>query len=479
MATTPPPSRTGSAGIGSGLARQLARRTLLACAAALLGACAGTAGTAPMADSPGEAAPTASVCPAGVPDGARCLRGQDSAKAHYLIVVPQAWTGVLVVHAHGGPTLGEPKMERNDEDIQRWAITVRAGHAWAGSVFRQGGVAVRSAAEDTDRVRRIFIEHVARPKRTLLHGQSWGANVAARLAEMTAESVATGASGGRAAPPPYDAVLLSAGVLGGGARSYDVRLDLRVVYQHYCGNHPRADEPAYPLWMGLPPDSKLTRPELARRVNECLGVATPAAQRSAEQQRKLRNVASVIRIPETSVLAHLNWATWHFQDIVQKRTGGGNPFSNQGVRYSGSDDDAALNAGVQRYSADPQAEARFEADAGLTGRIRIPVLTVHAIHDPTAFVELESAFAQTMHNAGTAHNLVQTFSDDKEHSYLSDPVYPALFATLLQWVETGVKPTPADVAQRCKSFEATFGPGCRLVPDYRPAPLSARVAPRS
>ncbi len=68
------------------------------------------------------------------------MRGQDSASSHYLIVMPAKWSGVLVVHAHGGPSLGTPKTSRNDEDIKRWAITVREGHAWAGSVFRQGGL---------------------------------------------------------------------------------------------------------------------------------------------------------------------------------------------------------------------------------------------------------------------------------------------------------------------------------------------------
>ena len=33
---------------------------------------------------------------------------------------------------------------------------VKAGYAWAGSTFRQGGVAVRDAAEDTERLRGIF-----------------------------------------------------------------------------------------------------------------------------------------------------------------------------------------------------------------------------------------------------------------------------------------------------------------------------------
>jgi hypothetical protein len=75
--------------------------------------------------APPEAAPVAQACPAGVPEGARCLRGQDSAQAHYLIVMPAKWSGVLVVHAHGGPSLGAPKTTRADEDIKRWAITVK------------------------------------------------------------------------------------------------------------------------------------------------------------------------------------------------------------------------------------------------------------------------------------------------------------------------------------------------------------------
>jgi hypothetical protein len=299
-------------------------------------------------------------------------------------------------------------------------------------------VAVRSAAEDTERVRRIFVDHVAVPRRTLLHGQSWGAGVAAKAAEMFAT-----AANGRS---PYDGVLLSSGVLAGGTRSYDFRLDLRVVYQYLCGNHPKPDEPAYPLWMGLPADSKLTRAELASRVDGCLGVRKPAAQRSAEQARKLKIIVDVIQIPEASVLAHLNWATWHFQDIALHRTQGKPAIGNHGVDYRGSPDDAALNAGVLRYRADAQAVAGFAADTDLDGRIPVPVLTVHAIHDPTAFVELESAFRDTMRRGGSADRLVQIYSDDREHSYLSDPVYPALFATLLQWVERGDKPTPSGVA---------------------------------
>jgi len=280
-------------------------------------------------------------------------------------------------------------------------------------------------------------------------------------------------------PRSWDGVLLTSGVLGG-ARSYDFRLDLRAVYQALCNNHPRPDEPAYPLWMGLPADSKLTRAELATRVDDCLGVRKRPEQRTPEQAARLKTVVDVIRIPEGSVLGHLNWATWHFQDIALRRTGGGNPFDNHRVQYRGSSDDAALNARVHRYRADPAARTRFAADTDPTGRIRVPALATHGIGDATAFVELQHAFRETMKAGGSADRLVQTYVDSREHSYLGDATYPPLFEALLAWVERGDKPTPAGIAQRCGELAARdgFSGGCRFVPGFEPPPLASRVPAR-
>jgi alpha-beta hydrolase superfamily lysophospholipase len=325
---------------------------------------------------------------------------------------------------------------------------------------------VRAAAEDTERLRRLFVQHVAKPAFTVLHGQSWGGNVAAKGAEMFTE--------GR----PYDVVLLTSGVLAGGSRAYDFRIDLRVVYQALCGNHPAPQDPPYPVWMGLPADSTLTRAELAARAKDCLGVGLKPAQRSPEQARKLATIARVIRIPEDAVLGHLNWATFHFQDIVQHRTGGRNPFTTAGVRYTGSDDDDALNAAVARFSADPAAKAHMVEDTDMSGRVPVPVLTVHAINDPTAFVEMESAYAETMKAGGSGDRLVQVFADYAVHSYLADPIYLAAADALIAWGRGGPKPTPQAVAERCAAVAGPAAAECRIVPGYRPAPLSARVPAR-
>jgi pimeloyl-ACP methyl ester carboxylesterase len=430
-----------------------------------LAACSGAPGSAsspPGTLATSEAPPTTQACPAGVPQGARCWRGQDSATAHYLIVMPAQWSGVLVVHAHGGPSLGTPQASRADEDIKRWAITVREGHAWAGSVFRQGGFAVTTAAQDTEQVRQIFVAHVAKPRLTLLHGQSWGAMVATRAAELY--------------PQSWQGILLTSGVVAGPA-TYYFRLDLRALYQHLCNNHPRPNEPAYALNIGLPVDSVLSNAELAARADECLGVRKPAAQRTPEQAQKLKTIATVLKIPEDSVLGHLNWGTFTLRDVVAKN-GGVSPFGNQRVRYAGSNDDAALNAAVLRYTADNTAVARFAADVDHGGRFKVPVLSSHGIADATVFVEGQDTLRQRMQAAGNGSLLVQTFVDSAEHSYWGDAHYPPLFEALLGWVEKGQKPSGVLISERCRQLRAAQAAECRFLPDYVPKPLASRIWPR-
>jgi pimeloyl-ACP methyl ester carboxylesterase len=413
--------------------------------------------------APPEAAPVKQACPAGVPAGASCLRGQDSATAHYMIVMPAKWSGVLVVHAHGGPVLGEPKATRSDEDIMRWAVTVKEGHAWAGSVFRQGGFAVTTAAEDTERVRRIFVDHVAKPRVTLLHGQSWGGMVATRAAEMF--------------PKSWNGMLLTSGVVAGPA-TYDFRLDLRAIYQHLCGNLPLATDPAYSLAnnlaMGLPADSKLTNADIAARADDCLGVRKPAAQRTPQQAQKIKTIVDVLKIPESSVVGHLNWATFTLRDVVTKN-GGVSPFGNERVRYVGSNDDAALNAAVQRFKPDPAAVARFAADVDHAGRFAVPVVSAHGIGDATVFVEGSDTLRQRMTAAGNGQRLVQNFVDSAEHSYWGDAYYPPLFNALLNWVEKGQKPTPAGIASSCLQQPGAAAKDCRFLPDYVNKPLASRI----
>lgn len=412
--------------------------------------------------------PKGELCPApDLPNGTSCYSGQVENGAFYWIAIPPNWNKVLVVHAHGGPDLGAARLERASEDLKRWSVIVKAGYAYVGSSYRRGGFGVTMAADDVERSREIFVRRFGEPRRTILHGQSYGGAVASKAAERFA--VVDGKRG------PYDGVLLTSGVLGGGTRAYDFRLDLRAVYQQVCRNLPTPDEAQYPLWAGLPMDSKLTRADVAARVEECTGVGKPAAQRTEQQKANLAAITGAVRIKDSSLQGHMNWAVFLFQDLVQRRLDGRNPFGNTNAQYPGT---PALNAGVARYVADPVAVAALKADSDPEGKINVPVLTMHAIDDPVAFVELEALYRDTVVAAGNGNLLVQTFTNESEHSYLSDPQYPALFKALLDWIDKGIKPTPDHVATLCRSYEKEFANTCRFNTGYRVPSLDTRVAPR-
>jgi hypothetical protein len=434
--------------------------------------------TGPASDK--EAAPTQVACPTkdstgatlnvNVPANTTCYTGINSKGSGYIIAVPPNWNGRLLLHAHGGPDL-TVNPDRAAEVLDRWDIMVRAGYALAGSAFRTG-VEVSRAAEDTERLRGIFRAHIGRPSMTILHGQSWGGSVAAKAAETyTRDTIGE---------QPYDAVLLSAGVLAGGTRSYDFRMDLRAIYQHLCNNHPRPTEPQYQLSIGFPAGvTPPTNADLTTRVNECLALNTAAASRTQEQRDKLATILNVVKIAENQIVSHLAWGTRHFQDISQRH--GGSPFGNTGAVYTGSTNDAALNAAVPRFRADLAAFRTFAADTDYAGRIPVPVLTVKWISDPTAFVELDAHFRTLMQQSGTSDRLVQTFvSSAESHSYISDATYVALLSSLTQWVQNGQKPTPQDVASTCTSVQTTFnaGVGCAFNTSYTPPTLASRVPVR-
>ena len=68
-------------------------------------------------------------------------------------------------------------------------------------------------------------------------------------------------------------------------------------------------------------------------MDACTGIRQKPAERSAAQQRNLKTIVDVIRIPESSLIGHMNWATWHFQDIVFNRLSGRNPFEGAGEAF--------------------------------------------------------------------------------------------------------------------------------------------------
>jgi hypothetical protein len=406
-------------------------------------------------------------CPKTVTDIATCYSTKLETGAYLLAAMPKSWNGDLIVFAHGGPSVTPPAASDSQGALGN-AVAVKRGFAWIGSSYRKEGYGVQMAAADTEDARKFFIEHFPKPQRTILHGTSYGGLVGAKLLEKYAKN-ADGSLN-------YDGAFFNSGVVGGWVANYEFRADLRAVYQYYCKNLPKPDEVQYPLWMGMPVDSKLTLRDLAATIDECTGVAKPANGRSELQKQNLVNILGVMRIPESMLVRHMQAATFVFREIAGRVTNGKNAFSNVNVRYTGSTDDAALNKGIARFDADPAAFAALNADAQPTGALAVPVVSIHSMNDPQAAVEGQYEYRERVKAAGNADYLVQAYTDENQHAAQSPPEMAAALDGLLQWIEKGTKPSAESIAAACSQLRETYDGPCRWHTEYQPKPLNTRFA---
>jgi alpha-beta hydrolase superfamily lysophospholipase len=397
-----------------------------------------------------------SACPPGLPETVTCWRGQDPQGAHLLIARPRDWNGRLVVHVHGGPRMAPPNPHTSDEDLLRHAEFLAEGWAFAATSRRRAGFGVRRAGEDTLSARQEAESVLGRPRLTVLHGQSWGGAVAAKAIETLNDP---GPDGRR----PFDAALLTNGVLAGATRAYDMRVDLRAAFQAVCGG---------------PSTDRRPREEVIGRFLACTGADLAPDARTATQRQALADLAAASRIPDWAIPGHLWWGSQIFPDIAEGVAGGGNPFGNAAVRYRGTSDDAAFNAAVPRTPPDAAARARLAADGDPVGRIALPVLTLHGTGDATVFVEHEAAYRATLERAGTAGLLAQVFVDENDHQKMSPVLYPPALRLLAEWAEGGTRPTPESFHAACEALRPHYAGDCRVLRDYVPQPWEARVNPR-
>jgi hypothetical protein len=414
--------------------------------------------------------PATTACPEALNGIATCYLERLASGAYVRAALPANWNGNLIVFAHGGPFLVPPTANSSANDVARFAFLVKSGHAWVGSSFRREGYGVQMAVADSEDARRFFVERIGKPRHTIMHGQSYGGMVAAKLIEAHAKN-----SDGSLA---YDGALFNSGFMAGAPLGYEFRADLRAVYQYYCKNLPGPDEPPYPLWSGLPAESKLTLKDLGAAIDACTGIEHPAEARSDIQKKNLANIIGVMRFSEAMLVRHMQAATFTYRDIAERITNGRSAFSNIGIMYSGSNNDTELNREVARFAADPAALAALKADGDPSGVLPVPVVSIHSLNDPQVAVEVQSAYLEAVERAGGGDRLVQAFTDERAHGGQSEAELGGAIAGLVQWIEKGTKPVPQGIAAACTELLATVKGPCRYHPDYSPKPYATRFYPR-
>ena len=393
---------------------------------------------------------TASVTTPGTGPWARVVEGETGPGSLYALYIPTNWNGDAIYYAHGiRPPLDPITLNDQDNFFEVRDALGALGYAFAYSSFSENGLAVKDGAQRTHQLRAFLNSELpGTPQRNYLAGYSLGALVALDLGERF--------------PGQYDGVLTMCGMVGGTPLELKYVGDVRALFDAY-----------YP---GVLPGNVIsvpsTPPTIAQVQALVIGAITPTAA-NPQATLGLFAIASTAQTPLAyapigslgdpsstafqslvgSLITALYYQLLGTPDVLG-RTHGHSPFDNRNTTYTMGTPVvpvsaltpliasmiAGSNARVTRYDMPPDAQNYLEKYYVPTGRLKIPVVSVHNFWDPLVPYFHELAFGQTVAAAGTASMLLQRGVPNYGHCNFPTSVVVISFQTLANWVTTGVKP---------------------------------------
>jgi pimeloyl-ACP methyl ester carboxylesterase len=443
-------------------------RTRTACAAALLLAFA--------------ALPTSAT--AATPDPHH-VEGRLPSGATYLMDVPAAWNGTVLLFSHGYTPSGAPNPARNAPDDTTKALLLKKGYALIGSSYATTGWAVTDAVPDQLATLSAFTGRFGTARRTLAWGQSYGGLVTTALAERHAGRI--------------DGSLSMCGLVHGGVANWNSTLD-----------------PVFALTALLAPGSRIPLTRLpdqatATAAANTLTAAVDSAQSTPAGRARIALAAALHNIPVwneptqtrpapddwdrqqanqyEAVKGLLKFPAFNWRQEAESRAGGSMSW-NTGVDYAAllgrsavrkevtelyrkaglslRADLATLNR-APRVGADPAAVAWMARTSSFTGRLTKPQLSIHTTGDALVPVQTESALRRAVTAAGAAPLLRQGYVGTAGHCTFSPAEQLAALGALEDRLTTGAWPGTDPAALNSRAVAADPTTPARYV-HHHPAP---------
>jgi pimeloyl-ACP methyl ester carboxylesterase len=345
----------------------------------------------------------------GEPPVPGCTDGTTSGGALTRVCFPQEWNGNLILYAHGYVQPDAP-LAIPDNLIGGTPVAnlINAlGYAYATTSYRANGLVADVAVDDI-----VLLEELVRrtvrpdPVKVYVAGVSEGGLVAALAVERQ--------------PDRYTGALAACGPIGDSARQVDYFNDVRVVFDY--------------LFPGVIPGSPIDPPAQVRAGWTATYEPAVIAAVTNDPAAAL-DLATVTGIPAEGLapadlgqtVADIIWYNVFGTADAQERLGG-QPYDNDDRVYQGSSDDAALNAGVARFSAGAIARAslaRFET----TGNPSAPISIIHTTGDPIVPFFHQPLYADKVAAAGRSELLERSDIERFGHcSFTSNEVLAAFNA---------------------------------------------------
>ncbi len=321
----------------------------------------------------------APVMPALAQSGETCtLEGYQASGALYCITLPPApyvpWNGDLVIFAHGyvdpNAPLEIPWSQMTLADGAGGTTTIPVvvnslGYAFATTSYSVNGLAVKQGIADVLDLISVFEQKTGlTPVRVHLVGASEGGLVTTLALERYPNMFAGG--------------LAMCGPIGSFIGQVNYWGDFRVVFDYFMDT---SDYNVLPGTAVNIPEALMDKWDsvYAPRVANVLPANPLNTQQLFLVTRAAVDPGDPLTFGETT-LGILWYNVFATEDAIDKL--GGQPYDNRTTIYSGSFDDAALNAGVMRFRAKPAALEEIAANYETSGVLLKPLVTMHTSGDP-------------------------------------------------------------------------------------------------
>ena len=343
------------------------------------------------------------------PASAGCRDGTLTAtSALYRVCFPSSWNGDLVVYAHGYVEAGEPLAIPDAQfDGQSIAQIVNGlGYAYATTSYRANGLVADEAVDDVAQlVEEVRHRFTPDPSRAFIVGVSEGGLVATLASERR--------------PDLFDGGLAACGPIGSFAAQIDYLGDFRVLFDYY--------------FPGVIPGGAVEVPDAVRAQWNSTYVPQVAAALQADPAAtaELLAVAGAPQDPSqagNTVLSALWYDIFALPDAKARL--GGQPYDNIGRVYAGSSDDGALNAGVERVTADATGRAGLAAFE-TSGALTVPVTAMQTSGDPVVPAAQLDLYAGRVSASGASSHLEQRLVDRYGHCSFTGAEVLEAFGTVL------------------------------------------------
>lgn len=401
--------------------------------------------------------------------------------ASWIADVPANWNGTLLLYSHGyNPGPANPPV--NSPDPATAEALLARGYALAGSSYSRPGWVADTAAQDGLDTLQAVTGIIGKPRRAIALGTSFGGMVTGQLAER-----------GRGR---LDGAVATCGLMGGGVDLHNYQLD---------GSHAIAQL----LLAGE--QVKLVRfgdqAEVAATTGRMIA-ALDQAQASPAGRARLALVTALYQEPSwvagqpkpapgdldaqvagqvQNLRAILPFILFGRYDV--ERSAGGNPSWNKGVNYwrqlaesgrlaqvarlygrAGADLGADLNLLTRTASVtvDPAAHDWMRRTSTVTGRLAMPVLTLHTTDDGLVPVQHQEEYAEDVRHGGSAGLHRQAYTDRAGHCAFTPAELVASVVTMETRIETGRWDGLAD-PRRLQARAESLGLGPAAFIGFRPA----------